>query len=154
MPSSLPRSAWHPTEIRRFVRSVPSGTGVAVVMTDAGEGYLKAIGNPEREHVLACEWVATHLARRLGLPTFDFSLIRVTDVDEIPLPNGGEANSGPAFITRAENGEPWSGKRRQLKQLMNQSDRVQEPASAGGLPAPLGCKWDGQPSPRATRIPI
>ncbi|MCX7424656.1 MAG: hypothetical protein NTW96_03360 [Planctomycetia bacterium] len=91
-------------------------------MTDAGEGYLKAIGNPEGEHVLACEWVATHLARQLGLPTFDFSLIEVTDVDEIPLPNGGKAKSGPAFITRAEKGGFWSGKRRELKRLTNPSD--------------------------------
>ncbi len=44
-----PQSNWQPTEVRRFVRSVPSSTGVAVVITDAGEGYLKAIGNPEGE---------------------------------------------------------------------------------------------------------
>ncbi len=77
MISSGGQLKWQPTEIRRFVRSVPSSTGVAVVISDAGEGYLKAIGNPEGEHVLACEWVATHLARWFGLPTFDFTLIEV-----------------------------------------------------------------------------
>ena len=120
-PSSL-GSAWQPTEIRRFVRSVPSSTGVAIVITDAGEGYLKAIGNPEGEHTLACEWVATHLARLLGLPTFDFSLIKVTDIDEIRLPNGDIAKPGLAFITRSEKGETWGGKARELKRLVNMSD--------------------------------
>ena len=122
MISSGPQSNWHPREILRFVRSIPSSTGVAVVITDAGEGFLKTIGNPEGEHALACEWVATHLAAWLGLPTFDFSLIEVTDADEIPLPNGDMAKPGPAFITRSEKGEPWSGKSRELKRLTNTSD--------------------------------
>lgn len=118
-PSQFP---WQPTEVRRFVRSVPSSTGVAVVITDVGEGYVKAIGNPEGEHVLACEWVATHLARLLGLPTFDFSLIKLTDVDEILLPNGDRARPGPAFITRSERGDTWGGKARELRRLVNMPD--------------------------------
>ena len=122
MTSSRPQSTWQPTVILRFVHSVPSSTGVAVVITDAGEGYLKAVGNPEGEHALACEWVATHLARLFGLPTFDFSLIEVTAVDEIPLPNSKLAKPGPAFIARAEKGGTWSGKPRELKRLANMSD--------------------------------
>ena len=122
MPPSLSHGTWNPSEVLRFVRSVPSSTNVAIVVTDAGEGYLKAIGNPAGEHALACEWVATHLARLLGLPTFDFSLIQLTDIDEIPLANGGRAKPGPAFITRAEKGEPWGGKARELKHLANVSD--------------------------------
>jgi len=120
--SSSLQSAWRPTEIVRFVRSIPSSTGVAVVVTDVGEGYVKVIGNAEGEHVLACEWVATHLAQWLGLPTFDFCLIPVTEVDEIWLPDGKLAKPGPAFITRSEKGGDWGGTPRELKRLTNVSD--------------------------------
>src|SRR4029077_16711675 len=77
----------------------------------------KALGNPEGPHVLACEWVGTHLARRLGLPTFDFALLDVTTEDEIPLARGGKAQPGPAFITRKERGGPWGGGKRALRRL-------------------------------------
>ena len=43
--------------------------------TDAGKGYLKALGGPEGPHTLACEWVATQLARWFGLSTFDFAIL-------------------------------------------------------------------------------
>ncbi len=122
MSSSGPQPVWQPKEILRWVDNVPSSTGVSIVVTDAGEGYLKAIGNPEGEHALAREWVATQLAGLFGLPTFDFALVEVTDVDEIPFPNGGRAKPGPAFITRTEKGETWSGKTRQLKLLENPAD--------------------------------
>ena len=103
-------AGWQPTEILRFIRNFDTGTEAVLVLTDAGEGYLKARGNVGGEHCLACEWVATHLARWFKLPTFDYALIEVTDLDEIPLFRGGHAQPGPAFITRAESGEPWSGK--------------------------------------------
>ena len=90
--------------------------------TDAGPGYLKALGSPEGPHVLACEWVGTQLAKRLGLSTFDFALIAVTAEDEIPFAKGGQAESGPAFITRAELGEPWSARATQLKRIVNPED--------------------------------
>lgn len=106
---------WQPTTILRFERSVPSSTGVARVVTDQGVGYLKAIGNPEGEHALACEWVGTHLARLLGLLTFDFAVIEVTASDEIPLGTGGFARPGPAYISRAEPGQPWGGSALELR---------------------------------------
>lgn len=122
MPLALPQSNWQPTEILRWVCSKPSSTGVAIVVTDAGEGYLKAMGNPEGEHVLACELVATQLARLFALPTFDYALIEVTGVPEIWLPNGDVATPGPAFITRSEKGGSWGGKPRELKRLVNVPD--------------------------------
>ena len=76
------------------------------------------MGNPEGPHVLACEWVGTQLARRLGLPTFDFALIDVTEDDDIPFARGGKAQPGPAFITRRERGGPWGGKR-SLRKVAN-----------------------------------
>lgn len=116
------QSSWQPTKILRWVRSIPSSTNVAVVVTDLGEGYLKAMGNPAGEHALACELVATQLARRFNLATFEYALIEVTDVPKIPFSSGGIAKPGPAFITRSEKGGTWSGKPRELKRLVNPSD--------------------------------
>ena len=115
-------TVWQPTEVRRFIRNFDTGAGAVLVLTDAGEGYLKARGNVGGEHCLACEWVATHLARWFKLPTFDFALIELTDLDEIPFFRGGFAQPGPAFITRAESGEPWGGKGTQLSRLINPLD--------------------------------
>ena len=93
-----------------------------LVRTDVGDGYLKVMGNPAGEHALACELVGTQLAAWFGLPVFDFAIIPVTAADELPFAKGGFAVSGPAFITRAEAGEPWGGKVRELKRLTNPED--------------------------------
>src|SRR5437867_1606779 len=108
---------WQPTTIKRFIKGFPTAACTVLVETDKGKGYLKALGGPEGPHTLACEWVATQLARWFGLATFDFALIPVTDVDDLPFSKGGKAQVGPAFITRAESGEPWSGLARQLERL-------------------------------------
>ncbi|MBN2023639.1 MAG: hypothetical protein JW809_12710 [Pirellulales bacterium] len=92
------------------------------VRTDLGDGYLKAMGNPAGEHALACELVGTQLAAWFGLPVFDFAIIDVIEADSLPFAGGGFAQPGPAFITRAEKGEPWSGKVRELKRLTNPED--------------------------------
>jgi hypothetical protein len=113
---------WKPTTIRRFIKAINSSACTARVLTNAGPAYLKALGSSEGPHTLACEWVGTHLAKWLGLPTFDCALIEVTTDDEIPFHNGGAAQPGPAFVTRAESGEPWSGKKRQLNRLFNPQD--------------------------------
>jgi hypothetical protein len=115
-------STWPPSEIVRFLGSIDSGTEVARVLTDVGEAYLKAMGNKGGEHCLACEWVGSHLARWFKLPTLDFAIINVTEADEIPLHGGKQASPGPAFITRAEFGESWSGKAKQLHRLINPND--------------------------------
>ncbi len=115
-------TAWQPVEILRFIRNFDSGAETVLVLTDAGEGYLKAMGNVGGDHCLACEWVATRLARWFNLPTFDFALVEVTELDEIPLFRGGFARAGPAFITRAESGEPWGSEGTQLNKLINPLD--------------------------------
>jgi hypothetical protein len=113
---------WQPTTVRRFVKAIRSSACTALVVTDAGLGYLKALGGPEGPHTLACDWIGTHLARWLGLPTFDCAIIEVTEQDEIPFHTGSSAQPGPAFITRAESGETWSGRQRQLRRLINPQD--------------------------------
>jgi hypothetical protein len=113
---------WRPRNIRRFIETRRSATSVARVETDAGEGFLKALGNPAGPHALACEWVGTKLADRFGLPTLDYALIDVTADDEIPLCDGGHALPGPAFITRAEKAYPWGGDTVSLEKLSNRED--------------------------------
>lgn len=120
---TLVKSAhWPPTLIRRVVKSLDSGAGTVIVQTNAGRSYLKAIGNPGGEQILACEWIGTQLASWLGLPTFDFSLIALTKDDEIPFYRGGLALPGPAFVTLWQRGQAWGGNKRQLKKICNPDD--------------------------------
>jgi hypothetical protein len=92
-----------------------------------GDGYLKALGNPEGPHILASEWIATKLAAWFGLSVFDHAIVMVDEFVEIRHVDAegnltGIAATGPAFITRREAGETWSGDRKQLKRLVNPHD--------------------------------
>ncbi len=115
---------WQPKTILRVVKSLPTATGTVLVDTDQGAGYLKAMGNPEGPHVVACEWVGTELARCLGLTAVEFALIEVTIDDEIPFAKGGKAAPGPAFISRRERGGTWGGKR-SLRKVANPAAMTQ-----------------------------
>ena len=123
MACPLSRSRWNPTDIRRFIKLTPSSTNAMRVATDQGDGFVKAMGNPEGPHALASELVGTQLADWFGLPTFDYSIITI-DADQIELrfANRELAQSGPAFITRAVHGIEWGGQRRELKKLANPHD--------------------------------
>jgi hypothetical protein len=114
--------AWQPRTVLRFVKALPTSTNVVRVDTDEGEGFLKALGNPEGPHVLACELVGTILAEWLGLPTFQHAIVWITPDDEIPLAGGGMAAPGPAFITKAESGFPWGGDAETLWRVRNRED--------------------------------
>jgi hypothetical protein len=113
---------WQPQTILRFIQAFSTSAATVRVATDQGDGYLKALGNTTGPHVLACEWVATNLARTFGLPTLDFSLISITEEDEIPLHNGNLAQFGRAFITRAEENIMWGGSAEELRNLVNPQD--------------------------------
>lgn len=92
----------------------------ARIVTDAGPAFIKAMGNRQGPHALACEYVGTQLARWFGLPTFDFAIMTIdAEVDEIPFLRGGCAQSGPAFVTRAAAGHTWGGSEDELKCLVN-----------------------------------
>jgi hypothetical protein len=108
--------------VKRFIKAFATSACRVLVETDDGKGYLKALGAPEGPHTLACEWVGTQLAKWFGLPTFDFAILRVTDLDDIPFYNGSKAHVGPGFITRAESGEPWGGMEEQMQRLINPQD--------------------------------
>jgi hypothetical protein len=116
-PSSTP---WRPTTFLRFEEGRGSSMDTARIVTDAGPAFIKAMGNRQGPHALACEYVGTQLAERFGLPTFDFAILIVdAEVDEIPFLKGGRARSGPAFVTRATAGHTWGGSDDELKHLVN-----------------------------------
>ncbi len=115
-----PRNSWQPTTFHRFEEGLDTSMGTARIMTDAGAAYVKARGNRQGPHPLACEWVATQLARWFGLPTLEFALMSIdASVDEIPYLRGGKAESGTAFVTRAVAGHPWGGTSEELDDLAN-----------------------------------
>jgi hypothetical protein len=115
---------WLPSAILRFIESRESSTQIILVKTDLGDGYLKAMGNPEGEHVLACELVGSQLAKWFKLPTFEFGIVSVSSEDELPFGQEGKkkAKPGPAFISKADAGEPWSGSARELNRVFNEAD--------------------------------
>ncbi|MEY3897998.1 MAG: hypothetical protein RLZZ214_3519 [Verrucomicrobiota bacterium] len=113
---------WQPQYISFAGDAFTTATETVFVTTDVGNGYLKAMGNRGGPHLLASDWVATHLARWLGLPTFEFALIEVTDIDEIPLGANKQAVPGPAFISKEMSGNVWGGGDESLKRLVNPED--------------------------------
>ena len=62
---------------------MPSSARTAVVQTDAGTGYLKALGNPEGPNTLACELVGSSLLEWFGLSTLESSGSRQKHYDEL-----------------------------------------------------------------------
>lgn len=117
---------WNPSEVTEFVSSLSSGAGTLIVETDAGRAYLKALGNPDGPHALAKELLGTYLSKLLGLPTFDFAVIEVTELDDLRFTNGTKAEPGPAFVTRGEIGQTWGDDDRLLEKIDN-------PDSVAGL---------------------
>ena len=117
-----PGQSWCPKTFRRFVKHVATSTGPAEIVTDAGPGFIKALGNREGPHVLACEWVGTKLAAWLGLRTFDMAIMTVTEDDEIPLGHGKVAQPGPAIVTRTERRREWDGQAISLQEIDNPDD--------------------------------
>jgi len=123
---ALPKSAkniWCPTYFMRS-EAVNDGcsTKVAIIQTDAGRAYLKALGNPMGPHALAREWIGTSVARWFGLTTFDFAIIQLDSGLDVALGAGHKAEPGSAFVTRAEPGGPWSGLAETLADLVNPED--------------------------------
>lgn len=113
---------WQPTTILRPDKAFATATETVRVTTDAGPGFLKAMGNKGGPHLLASDLVATQLAAWLGLPIFEYAIVNVTPLDEIQMFKGKLAEPGPAFITKEQSGIVWSGTEDELKQLINPED--------------------------------
>jgi hypothetical protein len=113
-------NGWKPDVITRFVAGYATALCPVRVDTNHGEGFLKALGNPEGPDSLARELIGSLAAEWLGLPTLDFSLIVVTEDDELPMTNGVRALPGAAFISRAEkNVFTWGGDLPTLRRVSN-----------------------------------
>lgn len=115
-------SNWTPTRLLEVAGSVDTSTGATEVMTDAGRAYIKPMGNRQGPHVLATDWVGTHLAKWFGLSTFDIAILQLDSDDEFELPRGAKAEPGPAFASRALPGEPWGKSGLQLNVIVNPED--------------------------------
>jgi hypothetical protein len=115
-------SNWKPTRLLEVAGSADTSTGATEVTTDAGRAYLKPLGNRQGPHVLATDWVATHLAKWFGLSTFDIAILMLGADHTFPLPLGYAVQPGPAFAARAMAGEPWGISGLQLDLLTNPED--------------------------------
>jgi len=80
------------------------------------------MGNRQGPHVLATDWVGTHLAKWFGLSTFDIAILPLQDDDIYDLPRGATAQPGPAFASKAMAGDPWGTSGLQLDLLANPED--------------------------------
>lgn len=116
------QSAWNPTRVLQIAGSVDSSTGATEVITDLGSAYIKPLGNRQGPHVLATDWVGTHLAKWFGLPTFDVAIVSLHSDLVFHLPRGAVATPGPAFAARAMAGAPWNRQPRELEVLDNPED--------------------------------
>ena len=88
-------TTWQPTRLIEVAGSVDTSTGATEVMTDAGRAYIKPLGNRQGPHVLATDWVGTHLAKWFGLGTFDIAILQLDAEDDFELSRGAKAIPGP-----------------------------------------------------------
>ncbi len=117
-----PEQRWNPTKFKRHSRTLGTSMATAQVVTDAGQAYIKVMGNPEGEHALACELVGTMLAGWFGLSTLDHNILHLTDADVFSLGDGRMAKTGPAFATRAITAHQWGGTAKELEAVENTDD--------------------------------
>ncbi|MBX3416573.1 MAG: hypothetical protein KF851_03140 [Pirellulaceae bacterium] len=115
-------SNWNPTHLISVAGSADTSTGATEVMTDAGRAYIKPLGNRQGPHVLATDWVGTHLAHWFGLSTFEIAILVLEADDEFDLPRGEKSEPGPAFAAKAMSGGPWGKSEAELDQIVNPDD--------------------------------
>jgi hypothetical protein len=126
-------SPWRPTSIQRVIRTLSTSTYPVHVETDAGEGILKVINNPQGEHALAKDWIGTQLAQLLGLPTYDAAVIQVTADDDVALADGRKAKVGPALILRYEKGATLGGGTNSERNVPHILAHVDNPSAIASL---------------------
>jgi len=116
------KNTWTPQRLLEVGDSVDTSTGATEVFTGAGRAYIKPMGNRQGPHVLATDWVGTHLAEWFGLSTFDIAILMLGADDSFRLPQGCYAQQGPAFAAKALNGESWGISDIHLDLLVNPED--------------------------------
>jgi hypothetical protein len=115
-------SHWQPRLLLDVAFSVDTSTGATEVNTDAGRAFIKPMGNRQGPHVLATDWVGTHLANWFGLSTFEIAILRLTDGDVFPLPRNHRSQPGPAFAAKFLEGEAWGQSGKHLGKVVNLHD--------------------------------
>lgn len=114
---------WNPTQFRRLVAEpLDTSMGTAKVKTDATYGYLKALGNRQGPHPLACELVGSALAQWFGLSVPEFAVLPLPAELCFDLPRGARTQPGPAFVSRHMDGRVWGGSEVELRDLENPDD--------------------------------
>lgn len=121
--SRPPRVPWTPAHFEALVDGpFDTSTGTARVRTNATFGFLKAMGNRQGPHALACDLVGSALADWFGLNVPEFAILRLAEVDCYPLPRGARTQPGPAFISKAIAGRTWGRSLGELERLVNPAD--------------------------------
>lgn len=110
---------WSPTRITNLIAQFETSTAPAHVGTDAGDAFVKTLGNPHGPSALVCEYVGTRLAAWLGLPTFDTATIHFPEALKLDYPHGCTAQPGPAFACREVAGRSWQGSADELADVEN-----------------------------------
>ncbi len=111
---------WRPRRILKLVDMIRSNTKPLIVETDQGVGYMKVLdGTRARSQAIAYDYVGTHLARHLGLTTFDAAVIVLEEAVDIPSKPEIGSLAGPAFITREAQGTCWGGGPDRLRRISN-----------------------------------
>ncbi len=113
---------WQPTSLVQVGESYDTSTGTTEILTDAGRAYIKPMGNRQGPHVLATDWVGTHLACWFGLSTFEIATMQLGESDLFPLPRNNRAAAGPALVSRAVEGFAWGGTPVELDEIVNPND--------------------------------
>lgn len=112
---------WTPKRIER-INAYPLATSTAPVLvtTDDGTAYAKLMGNPQGNGALACDFIGTKLAARIGLNAFDAAIVPYPpELCDITFPGGGSPVPGPALVMRAELGHMWGGEESEFELLDN-----------------------------------
>lgn len=116
------RREWKPTRLVRLVESYDTSMGTTKVKTDGTFAYLKAMGNRQGPHAVACELVGSHMAKAFGLVLPDFALLPLTADMCFDLPRANRTLPGPAFVSRHADGHTWGGSEAELHDLVNPED--------------------------------
>jgi hypothetical protein len=114
--------SWSPSWLARVEESYDTSMGTTKIKTDATWGYIKALGNRQGPHPLACEFVGTQLARWFGLRIADFAILDLPENACFDLPRNARTEPGPAFVSRHVDGRTWGGTEAELRNLENPGD--------------------------------
>ncbi len=110
--------------MKRYIRTFRTHSQAALVETDAGEYYIKAINNSDGPPVLIAEWIGYQAANWLGLPVPEFAMVELHDTVDVPLDNAMSqfAKVGPCFGSKRIRADGWKQDAEILEHLGNPED--------------------------------